>query len=151
MKSKQSRKNCLRLQFLKSLRNESGTLVPKKKAKFSNFGSRLFFLQIEPFWVILSKKNFFEKFVEKWLSLEASKHWKGSDIQKSQKKAPDFGFNHLFSRIGPFWVIWSNKNFFEIFSTDHSIWPFLADIGPRRFLYLLTQIFPGHEIFRDCS
>ena len=101
----------------------------------------------ESFWT----KKKFEKLVEKLLSLGASKHWKGSDIQKSQKKAPDFGFNHLFSRIGPFWVIWSNKNFFEIFSTDHSIWPFLADIGPRRFLYLLTQIFPGHEIFRDCS
>ena len=45
--------------------------------------------------------------------MEASNHCKASDIQKSQKKVPDFGFNHLFSRIGPFWVIWSNKIFFD--------------------------------------
>ena len=47
-----------------------------------------------------------------------------------------------------------NSLFFKknsYFSTDHSIWPFLANVGPRRILYLSTQIFPGHEIFRDCS
>ena len=26
-------------------------------------------------------------------------------------KVSDFGLNHLFSRIGPFWVIWSKKKF----------------------------------------
>ena len=61
-----------RLQFRKSPRNDkSGTLVPKKKAKFSNFGSNRFLSRIEPFWVILRKKFFFEKIIEKWLSLEA--------------------------------------------------------------------------------
>ena len=92
---------------------KSGTQGPIGRAKFSNFDFDHFFSRIEPFWVILSKKKFFEKIFEKWLSLEASNHCKASDIQKSQKKVPDFGFNHLFSRIGPFWVIWSNKFFFD--------------------------------------
>ena len=48
------------------------------------------------------------KIVKKWL--EGCNQCKLSDIQK---KVPDFGSNHLFSRIGPFWVIWSNKNFFD--------------------------------------
>ena len=65
---------------------KSGTQGPIGRAKFSNFDFDHFFLRIEPFWVILSKKKFFEKFVEKWLSLEASKHCKGSVIQKSKKK-----------------------------------------------------------------
>ena len=108
----QSRKNCLRLQFRKSPRNDkSGTLVPKGKAKFSNFGSNHFFSRIEPFWVILSKKNFFEKMVEKWLSLEAWWPLWRKKNRKSQKT--------LFSRIGPFWVIWSKKKIFRKISTDY--------------------------------
>ena len=49
---------------------ESGTQGPNGRAKFSNFDFDHFFLRIEPFWVILSKKKF-KKIVEKWLSLEA--------------------------------------------------------------------------------
>ena len=129
---------------------EFGTQGPIWRSKISNFDFDHFFSRIERFWVILSKKKFFEKLVEKWLSLEASKHWKGSDIQKSQKKASDFGFNHLFSRIGPFWVIWSKKEISKI-STDYPIWPFLAVMAPRQKLYLLKKFFSGPEIFRECS
>ena len=43
---------------------KSGTQGPIGRAKFSNFDFDHFFSRIEPFWVILSKKNFFEKFVE---------------------------------------------------------------------------------------
>ena len=78
---------------------KSGTQGSIGRAKFSNFDFDHFFSRIEPFWVILSKKNFFRKNCRKWLSLEASKHCKGSVIQKSQKKVPNVGFNHLFSRI----------------------------------------------------
>ena len=85
---------------------------------------------------------FFEKFVVKWLSLEASNHCKGSDIQKSQKKVPDFGFNHLFSRIGPFWVIWSNKNFFDFWI----IQKFQSLTAPQNILKKIAKC-PKNHIF----
>ena len=88
---------------------KSGTQGPNGRAKYSNFVFDHFFSRIEPFWVILSKKKFFEKIAEKWLSLEASNHCKGSVIQKSQKKVPDFGFSPTFRRFSKMktWSIFS--------------------------------------------
>ena len=110
----QSRKNRPSLHFWKSAKNwqvwDPGTHWEGEILKFRF--RPLFFAN----WTILShfeQKKFFRKICRKWLSLEASKHCKGSVIQKWQKKVPDFGFNHLFSRIGPFWVIWSNKKKFD--------------------------------------
>ena len=126
---------------------KSGSLVTTvKEMKIRNLKNRLFSRMN---WTILSdleQKNVFEKIVEKWLSLEASNHCKASDIQKSQKKVPDFGFNHLFSRIGPFWVIWSKKNF-SIFGSFKN---FKNRTSPRK-KYFLNQIFPEPEIFRNAS
>ena len=64
---------------------KSGTLVPKGKAKFSNFGFNQFFSRIEPFWVILSKKIFFEKMVEKWLKSGSLVTTMKEKNRKSQK------------------------------------------------------------------
>ena len=118
---------------------KSGTQGPIGRAKFTNFDFDHFFSRIEAFWVILSKKNYFWKIRRKWLSLEASKNCKGSVIQNSQKKVPDFGFNYLFSRIGPFWVIWTKKTFEKL--TDHTIFPFSAAMAPGQKLYLYNPIF----------
>ena len=94
-----------------------------------------------------STKTSFSKFVEKWLSLEAYKHCKCTVIQKSQKKVPNVGFNHLFSRIGPFWVIWSNKNFFDFWIIQNFQKPSLTSYQKKsRF-----QIFFGPEKTQGCS
>ena len=122
---------------------KSGTLVPKKKAKFSNFGSNRFLSRIEPFWVILRKKNVFEKIIEKWLSLEA--WW--PLWRKWKSKISKIGYFHELDHSEWFGA---KKNFRKI-STDHPIWPFLAVMAPRRKLYLLKTFFSGPEIFRECS
>ena len=48
---------------------------------------------------IKSIKTSFSEIVE---SMEACNHCKVSKSQNFQKKVANFGFNHLFSRIGPF-------------------------------------------------
>ena len=94
----------------RSLENQE---LPDLRAKFSNFDFDHFFSRIEPFWVILSKKIFFEKMFLAQNDSEWFNSWKKVvEIEIWDFRPPN---GSLGPRLSHFLPIFKNEDFVDFF------------------------------------